>query len=276
MANAFSTASLKGLMKPIIENVPTYEVAFPRTPHFPLVLTRAELTQVPNNHDVLELQFKGHITSAKDKIVDSDPVIFTMTMNGKKKVWVGYVHHLSPITKPAQSALKIVAVSTTYVMKESNQKVYHNVTADQVVSRVAKSHGLKADTQRHPRVHPTVSNTGLSEWQLIRRLALQSGFGLVVDGTTIKFKSKDQLFNDSLAKGLYFTYNNTGVPVMSQYATLFSFTPALSDNAPEMGGARVERVVNGVSTVDNKALTTRHRAPSKRRTATRGVRGASS
>ena len=274
MASAYSTAGLKGLDRPLLQKRVTFEVHFPRTPDFKLRLTHAELVQNPEAHDVLELEFRGHITSAQDKIVSDDPVVFTVTANGKTKEWVGYVHHLSPVTKVAQNALKIVCVSPSYHLKETAQKVYHNVTADQVVSRVAAAVGLAAVTQRHPRIHEVITNTGMSAWQLLRRLAKQSGFGLLVDGTTLRFQSKDQFFNDSLAKGHYFTYNPTDVPVNSQFATIFSFKPVISDSAPEAAGARVERVVNGMA-AGVQPVNTRHRAPKRTNSAGRGVKGAS-
>jgi hypothetical protein len=271
---AINTAALLGLDKPILARAVSFSVSFPRTPDFDLRLTKANLVQRPEAHDVLELQFRGQIDSATKKILNNDPVVFTYMSPGKTKTWVGYIHHVSPLTTSAQSSFKVVAVSASYVLKESAQKVYTNVTADQVVSRIAQANGLAAITQRHPRVHSTISNTGLSMWQLLTRLARQSGFGLVVDGTTLRFQSKDQFFTDSLAKGLYFKSNASGVPANNQYASIQKFSPIISDNAPEMQGARVERVIGGVATGTTTPINTRHKASSAGRSSGRGVKGA--
>lgn len=266
-------ASSRSHDKGILEKQYTFQAEFPNIASFPLPLVRARLIQKGENHDVLELDFKGRVTSPMNSVSNGDPVRFVYGAENVTREWVGYVHHVVPHVSSAATTTRVVCVSASYNLKDSAQKVYANVTADQVISRIAAANGLQAVTQRHPRVHATISNAGQSLWQLMRRLAKQSGFALVVDNTTIKFQSKDQMYADSMRKGLYFEYRDPVTPATTTYSTLFSFDPIISDNAPELSGGRVERVVGGINKVTNQPINTRHPAKKPGRTQGRGVKG---
>lgn len=256
------------LVKTPIERFPQRSVKFPLTPYFSLTFMTATLEQEFDSHDRLVLTFAGKIEDSASFVGSGDPVEFTYSGAGKTTTWVGYVHKVVPQTV-MDNITKIVCVSPTYLLKTTTQKIYKKVTADQVVEKVCKKYGLKAVTQRHPRVFATIGQAGQSDWQLLRRLAKQTGFGLKIKGTTVYFMSKDKIASASKARASYF-YKEGAAPTVrsiSVMGTILDFKPQISDEAPDLIGATVDRVVSGLHQTNDKAITTKHKAnPSKKKT----------
>jgi hypothetical protein len=258
----------RNLVKTPIERFPQRKVIFPLSPSFSLVFLEAHLDQEFDSHDKLVLKFAGKIENVNTFIGSGDPVEFKYSGAGSSATWVGYVHKIVPSTV-MDNVTTVICLSPTYLLKTTKQKIYKNVTADQIVQKVCKQYGLKAVTQRHPRVFSTIGQAGQSDWQLLRRLAKQTGFGLKITGTTVYFMSKNKLSSASTARAPYF-YRETAAPTVrtiSAMGTLLDFIPQISDEAPDMEGATVDRVVSGLHTTNNKTITTKHKInPAKKKT----------
>ncbi len=256
------------LVKTPIERFPKRKVTFPLSPSFSLVFLHARLEQEFSAHDKLVVKFAGKIEDALNFIGSGDPVVFEYAGGGASKTWEGYVHKIIPSTV-TENVTTVICISPTYLLKTTKQKIYKNVTANQVVEKICKQYGLKAVTQRHPRVFSTIGQAGQSDWQLLRRLAKQTGFGLKITGTTVYFMSKNKLSSASAARASYF-YKEGAVPTsraISSLGTILDFTPQISDEAPDMAGATVDRVVSGLHSTNNKTIATKHKiAPAKKKT----------
>ena len=259
--------SKKNLVKTPLERYPTRTVRFPLSPSFNLIFLTAKLEQEFNSHDTLVIKYAGKIEDALNFIGSGDPVEFEYSGAGSTKTWVGYVHKVIPSTV-AENSTTIICISPTYLLKTTRQKIYKNVTADQIVQKVCKQYGLKAVTQRHPRVFSSIGQAGQSDWQLLRRLAKQTGFGLKITGTTVYFMSKDKLSSASAARAPYFFKENAAnVRTIASMGTIVEFTPEISDEAPDMAGATVDRVVGGLHSTNNKTIATKHKIqPAKKKT----------
>jgi hypothetical protein len=258
----------KNLVKTPIERFPQRKVSFPLSPSFNLTFLTAKLEQEFDSHDRLVIKFAGKIEDALNFISSGDPVKFEYAGAGNKATWVGYVHKIMPSTVK-ENATTVICLSPTYLLKTTKQKIYKNVTADQIVQKICKQYGLKAVTQRHPRVFSTIGQAGQSDWQLLRRLAKQTGFGLKITGTTVYFMSKNKLSAASAARAPYFFKENAAQTVrgISAMGTLLDFIPQISDEAPDMVGATVDRVVSGLHATNNKTIATKHKiSPAKKKT----------
>ena len=242
-----------------VESFHDRNVLFINTPDFPLFLITATLEQKTNTHELLTLTFGGKLTSDTSTVVSGDPVQFTWASEFGASVFVGYVHSIKP-TDINANVTEIYCVSPSYLLKNTDQKVYKNVTADAVVSKIAKKYGLKAVTQRHPRVFPSLVNAGQSEWQFLRQLANLTGFLLKTEGTTIYFMSKSKLETASKKGAPYFykETHNPGSRFASSFGTIVSFTSTLSDDAPDMFGATVDRVVSGIHRTTDSLISSTH------------------
>lgn len=242
-----------------IERPHSRSVSFSKSPDFALTLISARLTQELDSHEILTLRFAGKVNSNEGTIVSGDPVEFKWTSGINENTFIGYVHSIKPTTIE-ENETEVYCVSPSYLLKNTDQKIYKNVTADAVVSKIASKYGLKAVTQRHPRVFSAVTQAGQSDWQLLRTLANQTGFALKTEKTTLYFMSKDKLSSSSKSSAPYFYTENIKPlsKVASQFGTVYSFKPMISDEAPDMLGATVDRVVTGIHQVTDAPISTTH------------------
>lgn len=239
-----------------------FEVYFPKAPDMELILIGAELYQNPDEHDRLVLHYKGKPATKKNAMVSGDPVIFKFRSGKLKSTWNGYIHHVRQDNSHQGGNTDIVCVGASWVLKNTDQKIYKNVTADQVVSKIAKKYSMAAVTQRDPRVRPQISQSGQSDWQLCRSLAKQTGFALLAENTTLIFVSKDKIYQSKKNSAPYFNYvdDEIGgvVPAsLRMTGTIIAFEPIISDQAPE-NGTRIDRVVSGLSTSTGTAVKATH------------------
>ena len=240
----------------------SFTVEFPKSPDMSMVLIGAELHRNPEEHDRLVLHFKGHPSNQKTGLISGDPVRFMFNSKKVKETWYGYIRHVEQPNTWQGGNTDIVCVGATFYLKDSNQKIYKNVTADQVVTKIANKHGLATVTQRHPRTRPSVVQAGQSDWQIIRSLAKQTGFALVTDNTTIFFVSKDKIYSEKKKSAPYFFYVSTeedgrAPRELKVLGTIISWNPMLSDYAPE-AGARVDRVITAVNTANGIVAQSTH------------------
>ena len=241
----------------------SFEVEFPKASDMDLVLIAATLHLSMESHDLLELKFKGHLKNKKEAIVSGDPIKFDYSSEKLKKTWVGYVYKITEDNTWQGGNTTIICIAASYLLKETDQKIFLNLTADQCVARVAKKHGLTGITQRHPRQRDSIVQAGQSDWQLCKRLAKQTGFAFFVDNTTLFFVSKDKIYSSKKDSAPYFRYINKeedGAVTREQRltGTILSFTPHISDSSPE-AGVRVDRVVTGVQADTGKTIKAKHK-----------------
>jgi hypothetical protein len=246
----------------------SFEASFPKASDMELILIGAELYQTPNEHNRLVLHYKGKPSSKKQSLISGDPIIFTYRSGKLKSTWYGYIHHISQDLSISGGNTDVVCVGASWVLKNTDQKIYKNVTSDQVISKIAKKHSMSAVVQRDPRVRSQISQSGQSDWQLCRSLAKQSGFALLTENTTITYVSKDKIYLNKKSSAPYFNYvddEDGGVVPMSvrMTGTIIAFAPTISDQSPELSG-RVDRVITGVNVKNSAAVKATHKhAPDK-------------
>jgi hypothetical protein len=129
----------KNLVKTPIERFPQRKVSFPLSPSFNLTFLTAKLEQEFDSHDRLVIKFAGKIEDALNFISSGDPVKFEYAGAGNKATWVGYVHKIMPSTVK-ENATTVICLSPTYLLKTTKQKIYKNVTADQIVQKICKQY----------------------------------------------------------------------------------------------------------------------------------------
>jgi hypothetical protein len=228
----------------------TFKVSFPKTPNFKLFLIGAEVYKDVNHHDRLVLHFKGKPTLKQDVLLNGDPVSFTYGSGKDVSTFNGHVHYVDQANTLKTGNTDVYCTAASYILKETGQNIYTDLTADQVVSKIATRFKFAATTQKHPRVRKAVVQGGQTYWQLMTSLAKQTGFALIADNTNITFVSKDKIFNTKKKNAPYFFYvdgPDTGmqVPMTRMYGTIVEFHPNISDKSPERGVV-VDRTINGI------------------------------
>jgi len=245
-----------------------FTVEFPKSPNLELIAISADLVQGMEQHDLLNIYFKGKPAKLETSILSGDPVTFTYTNNKVTSTFKGYVHHISQNNNiHGAASTTVTCISASHVLKDTAQKIYKNVTADQVISQACSVHSLAAVTQRHPRVRNAIVQAGQTYWQLFRSLAREIGFTLRAENTTIIFVSRDKYFNDKKSNAPYFNYIDSTVNgVLSTperaLGSIIDFVPIVSDESPETG-IKTDRVVSGQNRVTKASIktTTPHSIP---------------
>ena len=239
-----------------------WSASFPHTPNLELIPIGAELIQKPNHHDVLTLYFKGKPFQDDTVIVSGDPIKFTWNSGPNVSTFNGYVYSVDPSSGTRVHETTVVCMASSYLLKQTDQKIYKGMTADACISKAAKALGFQAVTERHPRIRETIVMAGQSYWQLFSRLAKQTGHFLRAENNTIYFLSKDKNYTSKKATAPYFKYEDGLSKVQRMYGTCFQFEPKISDENPDIG-SNVDRVITGTNSVTGSALNTKH-APKDR------------
>lgn len=227
----------------------SFAAEFPLAKDFELILIGADLTMVPGEHEQLVLNYKGNPYKLDSVIAGGDPVHFRYRQGEEIADFYGYVTDIHQENGARANHTDIVCVGASYLMKNTVQAIYKNLTADQIVTKICAKYGFDPLTQHHPRVRSAVAQAGLTDWQLMRSLAKQTGFALLASNTVVTFMSKDKIYTDKKATAPYFNYVNsaiTGVTpkIMRLYGTILDFVPILADESPE-SGVRTDRVITG-------------------------------
>ena len=246
-----------------------FSITFPKSPNLGLLPIGMELHQKQAEHDFVIIHFKGKPSKLDVQIHYNDPVEIKYTSNKSKSTFQGYVHAVRQRSNIHGTVETIVeCISASSVLKETAQKVYTKVTADQVVSQVCKANGLSAVVQRDARLRNAIVHSGESYWQLFRSLAKQTGHALRAENTTVTFVSKDKITTSKKKSAPYFVYVDSSVGgVVTQelraLGSIVSWHPIISDGAPEMQ-SNVDRVITGRSQSaanSGKTIKTTHAKP---------------
>jgi hypothetical protein len=175
-------------------------------------------------------------------ISDGTPVVITLKGYGSERVINGYVHHVIPDLSPDRNYVDITIIGASRVFKQQSQKIWKNATADQVISEIAKSHGFSFVAFPHPRFYEQISQSGMSDWELMVKLAKQNGYSLKCSNTTLYFQPLTQEFTDSREEAAYFAMHG-----LDQKATgIYSFNPIVGESVPYADARKATVSIAGV------------------------------
>lgn len=177
-------------------------VDFPYSIVKPSLVYEFSLKQARYEHEYVTMLFKDWEINYNDISPMSPVTINVYTPEGSQKEFNGYVHHIQPIYSPGERSVEVTVIGASYVMKNTAQTIYRNVTADQVLKKVARKYGFSYFTEPHGRVFPQIAQAGRTDWQLLVWLAKKVGYTLRAENTSLYFYplSKDYSENRSSAK----------------------------------------------------------------------------
>jgi phage protein D len=239
--------SKKVPLKSVRENRYYWKVVFPTvniTTSYTLLA--GELIQNEHSHDIFIIKIKGNLKD-RSRLTAGDPVELYWGINNKNSEWKGYVHSVEKQTELTTTYTRIICVGMSFYMKNENQRVMTNVTADRFARKIAKHHKLKAKTSKHPRIFPMISQSGQSDWQMLVRLAAQCGYAFRVENGYLIFKSYKELYKESKRNAPYFRYIDTPNISLTPMMSVFHFRPLLSEKGPELDGASLNRTLNSMN-----------------------------
>jgi phage protein D len=170
-----------------------------------------------------------------------------MTLTIKGKTFHGYVHDLENVQENNKHFTKVGFIGASFVMKQASQKIYRNMSADQIIAEIAKKYSFAYKVTPHPRIYTQVSQAGMSDWQFMVYLARQCGYFLRAENTEIYFQPITEDFIDLISQTISFQKADGG---FKPIRPIYNFRPVVSETLANYGFKKSAVSVAGVNPID--------------------------
>jgi len=237
-----------------------YVVAsFPDTSTPPAHVYSLDFYQTRYEHEIAVLQFRDWGIEY-DVVQNGSPVTFTLNDSGKARTFYGYVHHVNVNREPGSFLTEVVVLSSSMLLKNQSQKVWTNLSADGIIQNIANAHGFAAYTVPHPRIYDQVSQAGHTDWELMVRLAKQSGYSLRTENTEIYFQPLLHEYENKKSEAPLFVMRDANDPSGS---TIYSFSPTISESLEYDGDSKAAIAISGFDSATNSNISSTSQKPNK-------------
>ena len=198
-------------------------------------------THARYEHEMVDIYF-GDWGVSYESLITGTPVSATMSGVGSSRTMNGYIHHVSPDLSPAKNYVKVTVIGSSYTFKQQSQRVWVDATADQIVADIANSHNFSYIATPSERVYDQVSQAGMSDWELLVKLAKQNGYSLKADNTTIVFQPLTQEFTDMRQQAALYAMSGLDTKLTG----IYSFKPLIGEAIPFTDAKKTTVAVGGV------------------------------
>jgi len=217
-------------------------IKFPNSPQQPKRVYSATLHQEIFKHDYAEIELRDW---AVDPLNIKPGSLMTLTI--RDKTYHGYVHDLEGNQDGVKNTTKIGFIGASFVMKQSSQKIYRNMSADQVVAEIATRYNFAYKVTPHPRVYTQISQAGMTDWQLMVKLAHECGYFLRAENTEVYFQPLTEDFVNLIGEAASFQKGDAGFKPINP---IYTFKPLVSETLKQYGFKKAATSVAGVNAVN--------------------------
>lgn len=162
-------------------------VEFPNTTLGPKYVYSLNLIQKRYHHEIAIVGFRDWGVEY-DVVTPGSPVRMKITGTDGRRDFYGYIHHISVDKTPGKNFTEVTVVGGSMPMKQPSQTIYINKSADQIVKEIASKYNFACYAVPHPRIYSQVAQAGHTDWELMVRLAKQSGYSLRAENTELYFQ----------------------------------------------------------------------------------------
>jgi hypothetical protein len=238
-------------------------VDFPGSETPPQRVYEFTFTQERFSHEMALIKFRDW-DIRYSSIKSGSPVTFTLKTTGSSRVFYGYVQTISPAITPGRNLVEMAVIGASYKLKQANQRVFLNVRSSDVVSQIAQAQGFSYFVEDHPRVFEQVSQAGHTDLEIMTRLALQSGYSLRIENTSIYFRPLDYEFKNNRSSAPRFALRDANDP---QGTEIYYFNATIGEGNQFDDSFKAAYRVSGVDADTGVGLQTkRETLPSYTRT----------
>lgn len=213
-------------------------VSFPNTRVQPQRVYRLSYRQTNYEHDFAKVYFRDWGLDIS-RVRPGSPMKIALD----SKEFVGYVHDIKTYRESNKDFTEVSFIGASYVMRQSSQQTFKNVTASHVAEKLAKKYGFAYKIEQHPRVYPQISQAGLTDWELLVKLAKQCGYFFRVEATTLYFQPIPKVFEDYVTEAPVYSQVDAG---FKNPNLLYSFTPNIGETLGHSGADKSATSVAGV------------------------------
>jgi hypothetical protein len=224
-------------------------IEFPLADNPPKRITSFTVTQERYAHEMITVQFRDWDVQYNN-VKPGNPVKCQLRGTDTSRDFYGYIHDIRPHITPGGRFTEMTIIGASYQLKQANQRVWQNVTATQVIKKIAAEHHFSTSIDDHPRVYDQIVQPGITDLQLMTRLAKQCGYTLRIENTAIHFKNFVTDFNKYKSNAPQFIMRNANDPAGS---TLYSFDLLVSESYKYLDSYKSAIQIGGVDPNSIKA-----------------------
>jgi phage protein D len=239
-------------------------VDFPNADEPPIQVLEMHLWQARYKHDFATFTFRDW-TPAYNNIRPGTPMQFTLHGDNTEETFNGYVHHIKPKLSPGKNYVEVHFIGASYYLKQTSQKTYKGRTASEIVIEIAKRNNFAYRVEPHPRVYDQISQAGLTDMEMINKLAKQCGYSVRFKNAEIHFQPVLKLYENERENAQILMLRDSDDPAGS---TLYSFDPLIGESLEHDGEYKSATAISGVDAFTGKVIQvtnqTRPKATKKR------------
>ncbi len=166
----------------------------------------------------------------------------------------GYVYRADPLIVAGASANTLICVGASFPLMGKGQNIWTDISASEVVRIIAAQHGLDYDVEDHPRVYNQITQAGESYWQLLNRLADETGYVLRMDGATLRFRSRKSFTQHYRPIAIRMDFAQGANPNLRLAAEVQEFKARVGAANPEFGTLHASRSGSGIDPASGEAI----------------------
>ena len=218
------------------------DLSFPNSQMNPTRIAEFTFHQERGKHEFATVKLRDWNFSY-DSLRPGTPAEFNLKSDDSLREFKGYIHHVTPNVTPGKNWIEVHLIGASYHLKQASQEVYKNVTASDVVKKIAKRAGFAFNVADHPRVFKQIAQAGLTDLEMLHKLAKQCGYSLRLQNAEIHFQPVTKLYDEMKSAAKIFTLRDQSHPSGS---TLYSFTPHIGETLDQDGEHKAAVSVAGV------------------------------
>jgi len=226
------------------------ELSLPNANIQPSLITDFTFYQERGKHEFATIKLRDW-NLPYDSVRPGTPASFKLKSFGISKDFNGYIHHVTPHITPGTNWIEIHLIGASYHLKQASQQVYKNVTATDVVKQIAKRIGFAFNVVDHPRVYKQISQAGLTDLEMLHKLAKQCGYSLRLQNAEIHFQPVTKVYDEVKSVAKVFTRREQSHP---EGSTLYSFTPHIGESLDQDGEYKAAVGVAGVDSLTGQLI----------------------
>lgn len=225
-------------------------VKFPSANVEPKRASAITFWQERNKHEFGVIEFRDWDVNYDD-VKPGTPIKFSLSSGEGYREFSGYIHHITPSVTPGKRSTSIHFIGASYYLKQKSQVVYKNTTASEIVKKIARKHNFAYQVEDHPRVYPQIAQAGLTDVEMLNKLAKQCGYSLRLTNAEIYFQPVTKLYEEQRENAPIFYLRDAQDPLGS---TLYSFNPLIGESLEHEGEYKSASAVGGVDKYTAKII----------------------
>lgn len=233
------------------------DVSFPDFPGFTETPKTFRLIQEVGKQDVAHIRYPYQSPFYLKALKTGVPVFIKWRNERGEGKFFGYVYEVTPATNRGKDREVLVKViGATLGAKETDNKIWINKTATQIVEEIAKKLKLKSNITPSPVVFSQQSMLNHTYWEKVQELARRIGYVAQAYGTELNFHPLDTMIDKSMTTVPIYAFIDSDSPRFTELLehTLDKFSPTVGDlTITNMFGKR-DKVVSSIDPYSSKTF----------------------